>query len=80
MEGTRKPEPAIYERLLERLRVKAEEAVFLDDIGANLKPAREMGMHTIKVNPYFTVISLLFLGFQVDQLKLRQKRFDTGCF
>jgi len=31
------------------LGVAAEHVVFLDDLGINLKPAREMGMTTIKV-------------------------------
>lgn len=47
--GVRKPERAFYELALRRLGIRAEEAVFLDDLGVNLKPAREMGMHTIKV-------------------------------
>ncbi len=47
--GTRKPEARFYEIALERLDVDATEAVFLDDLGVNLKPAREMGMTTIKV-------------------------------
>ena len=49
VEGVRKPEEAIYRRTLDRLGVAAERTVFLDDIGANLKPARAMGMTTIKV-------------------------------
>lgn len=50
VEGVRKPEPAFYERALERLGgVPATEVVFLDDLGVNLKPARAMGMTTIKV-------------------------------
>lgn len=47
--GVRKPEPEFYEIALERLGVEAGEAVFLDDLGVNLKPARAMGMSTIKV-------------------------------
>jgi putative hydrolase of the HAD superfamily len=47
--GVRKPERRFYEIVLERLGVPAAEAVFLDDLGVNLKPAREMGMTTIKV-------------------------------
>jgi putative hydrolase of the HAD superfamily len=47
--GLRKPDPRIYELVLTELRVEATEAVFLDDLGINLKPAREMGMTTIKV-------------------------------
>jgi putative hydrolase of the HAD superfamily len=50
--GVRKPDPAFYELACERLAIEPAEAVFLDDIGANLKPARAMGMSTIKVtNP-----------------------------
>lgn len=47
--GCRKPERRFYEIALEELDVAAEECVFLDDLGVNLKPAREMGMTTIKV-------------------------------
>jgi putative hydrolase of the HAD superfamily len=49
VEGLRKPDPRIYELVLERAGVDAIEAVFLDDLGINLKPARAMGMTTIKV-------------------------------
>lgn len=47
--GVRKPEPEFYEIALEKLGIEATEAVFLDDLGVNLKPARAMGMVTIKV-------------------------------
>lgn len=47
--GVRKPEPEFYEIACERLGIEPSEAVFLDDLGINLKPAREMGMTTIKV-------------------------------
>ena len=47
--GVRKPDPAIYRLALSRLEAKPEETVFLDDLGVNLKPARKMGMVTIKV-------------------------------
>jgi putative hydrolase of the HAD superfamily len=49
VEGLRKPDPRIYELVLDRLGVRADEAVFLDDLGINLKPARALGMTTIKV-------------------------------
>jgi len=49
VEGLRKPDPRIYELVLERLGVEAHQSVFLDDLGINLKPARAMGMTTIKV-------------------------------
>ena len=47
--GVRKPEPAFYELACERLAIVPGDAVFLDDLGVNLKPARAMGMATIKV-------------------------------
>lgn len=48
--GARKPEPRIYQIACERLGVEPHEAVFLDDVGANLKGARALGMTTIKVD------------------------------
>ena len=48
-EGVRKPDPRIYQRVCERLGVAPGEAIFLDDIGRNLKTARALGMTTIKV-------------------------------
>jgi putative hydrolase of the HAD superfamily len=55
VEGVRKPEPEIYHRALARLSAAAgrdlapSDCAYLDDLGINLKPARAMGMHTIKV-------------------------------
>jgi putative hydrolase of the HAD superfamily len=48
-EGIRKPNPQFYLRACERLDIEPEDAVFLDDLGINLKPAKELGMTTIKV-------------------------------
>ena len=48
-EGIRKPNPEIYRLTCERLDISPEAAVFLDDLGINLKPARALGMQTIKV-------------------------------
>ncbi|MGH1493421.1 MAG: HAD-IA family hydrolase [Acidimicrobiales bacterium] len=47
--GVRKPEKLFYIKALELVQVDATEAVFLDDLGINLKPAKAMGMTTIKV-------------------------------
>ncbi len=55
VEGVRKPEPEIYRRALQRLSeavgrpVAPADCAYLDDLGINLKPARALGMHTIKV-------------------------------
>jgi putative hydrolase of the HAD superfamily len=47
--GLRKPDPRIYHHACELLGVAPEECVYLDDLGINLKPARALGMRTIKV-------------------------------
>lgn len=47
--GLRKPDPRIYQHLLGLLGIAPGESVFLDDIGRNLKTARQLGMTTIKV-------------------------------
>jgi putative hydrolase of the HAD superfamily len=47
--GLRKPDPRIYRMMIEALQVDPAKCVYLDDLGVNLKPAREMGMTTIKV-------------------------------
>ena len=47
--GLRKPDPRIYRMMVDALGVDPKRCVYLDDLGVNLKPAREMGMTTIKV-------------------------------
>jgi putative hydrolase of the HAD superfamily len=45
----RKPDPAIYKMTCEQMSLRPEETIYLDDLGINLKPARALGMTTIKV-------------------------------
>jgi putative hydrolase of the HAD superfamily len=47
--GVRKPDPRFYELACAAVGVQPDEVVFLDDLGINLKPARALGMRTIKV-------------------------------
>ena len=47
--GMRKPEPRIYTLACRELQVAPGATIFLDDLGSNLKPARAMGMTTVKV-------------------------------
>ena len=47
--GVRKPDHRFYELACAAVGVEPDEVVFLDDLGVNLKPARALGMHTIKV-------------------------------
>jgi putative hydrolase of the HAD superfamily len=63
--GLRKPDPRIYAHACRALAVEPAETVFLDDIGLNLKPARAMGMTTIKVGDPAAALAELeaVLGF-----------------
>jgi len=63
--GIRKPDPRIFEIACTKLGIGPSEAIFLDDIGANLKSARALGMTTIKVvTPAAAVAELeAVLGF-----------------
>jgi len=47
--GMRKPEHGFYLLACERNGISPLEALFLDDIGMNLKAAKELGMDTIQV-------------------------------
>lgn len=49
IEGVRKPDPRIYEIACGRLGISPKDAIYLDDLGINCKPARALGMHSIKV-------------------------------
>ena len=62
-----KPDTAIYELLLDRYGLKAEECVFLDDTEKNLVTAGEMGIHTILFqNREQAVKELAALGVRTD--------------
>ncbi len=63
--GLRKPDPRIYELACRELGVEPPAAVFLDDIGGNLKAARALGMATIKVSEPLSALDELsaLLGF-----------------
>ncbi len=67
--GLRKPDPAIYRHVCAEVGVEPSEAVFLDDIGRNLKPARQLGMTTIKVEEPTAALSELqeILGFPLGE-------------
>ena len=48
-ENVRKPDPKFYQLACKRGEVNPDEVIFLDDLGINLKPAKALGMSTIKV-------------------------------
>ena len=57
--GIRKPDPRIYQMMCEKLEIEPADAVYLDDLGINCKPARALGMTTIKVTDPDTALSEL---------------------
>ncbi|NXK13563.1 HYES hydrolase, partial [Herpetotheres cachinnans] len=57
--GVQKPDPRIYTYALDVLQAKPQEVILLDDIGENLKPAREMGIATVLVRDTKTVLKEL---------------------
>ena len=67
--GLRKPTHGSYEIACERVGVLPREVVFLDDIGGNLKTARELGMTTIKVDDPDEALATLggLLGFSLAE-------------
>ena len=67
--GCRKPEPRFYELALERMQVAPERVIFLDDLGINLKPARQLGMTTLKVEDPSVALQELetLLGFSLGE-------------
>jgi putative hydrolase of the HAD superfamily len=48
-ENVRKPDTKFYQLACKRGNVNPNEVIFLDDLGINLKPAKALGMRTIKV-------------------------------
>jgi putative hydrolase of the HAD superfamily len=47
--GVRKPDPRIYQMMLDAIGVAAANCIYLDDLGINCKPASALGMKAIKV-------------------------------
>ena len=46
-EGVIKPSPEIFERTLEKLDIKPEEAIYVDDLERHVNAARQLGMNGI---------------------------------
>ncbi len=66
--GLQKPDPRIYQHACAALAIEPRDAVFLDDIGRNLKTARQLGMTTIKVDDPLQALAELasLVGFPLD--------------
>ncbi|NWH22061.1 HYES hydrolase, partial [Grus americana] len=74
--GAQKPDPKIYAYALDALQAKPQEVILLDDIGENLKPAREMGMATVLVRDTETVLRELE---ELSGLLTQEEPLPTAC-
>lgn len=57
--GLMKPDPRIYQKVLEQAGLKAEETLFLDDNLANIEAASRLGIDTIHVQKPVTILEYL---------------------
>lgn len=64
--GARKPEPRFFQLACDRFGIRPDQAVFLDDLGPNLKPARALGMFTIKVDDPKVALAELASVLQIE--------------
>eukprot|EP01061_Rhynchopus_euleeides_P024568 TRINITY_DN39597_c0_g1_i1.p1 TRINITY_DN39597_c0_g1~~TRINITY_DN39597_c0_g1_i1.p1 ORF type:complete len:597 (+),score=239.70 TRINITY_DN39597_c0_g1_i1:111-1901(+) len=82
--GLRKPDPEIFSLALAKLGIKdAGRCIFVDDLGPNLKSARGLGIHTIRVlrNDTYTLIKNLAACLQLrdaDLLNLYPQGANRG--
>ncbi|KKK20980.1 60S ribosomal protein [Aspergillus rambellii] len=85
--GLRKPDLKIYQAALEEMNaaakkkgleqpVRASDVVFLDDIGQNLKPAKTIGMRTIKAFHKLVKSSAYFSRYQTKYRRRREGKTD----
>ncbi len=51
LEFVNKPDRRAYIKVLEYLSAQPEECVFVEDSLSNIRPARQLGMHTVLVHP-----------------------------
>ncbi|MFO8001857.1 MAG: HAD family phosphatase [Marinilabilia sp.] len=51
IEGLRKPQPELYQRVIEQNQLLPSETLFADDLEENLEPARRLGIKTLHVTP-----------------------------
>lgn len=61
-----KPDPGIYQSLIDKYDITPERAVFLDDLKENLLGAKPFGFHTVQVKEYGQVLEeLRNLGIRI---------------
>jgi putative hydrolase of the HAD superfamily len=64
--GCRKPDPEIYEIMLERLGVAAEGCIFVDDVEANCEAARKLGMTAVHFRDNEQAIAEILAGVEAS--------------
>ncbi|MDR6808963.1 putative hydrolase of the HAD superfamily [Dyadobacter sp. BE34] len=57
--GLMKPDPRIYQEVLAKAGLKAEETLFLDDNADNIRSASQLGIETIHVQKPVTILEYL---------------------
>ncbi|KAM7062678.1 bifunctional epoxide hydrolase 2 [Acridotheres tristis] len=77
--GIAKPDPGIYSYALEALQARPHEVIFLDDLGENLKPARDMGMATILFRDTESGLRELQELSGVQLLREEEEALPTPC-
>eukprot|EP01063_Lacrimia_lanifica_P017339 TRINITY_DN2422_c0_g1_i1.p1 TRINITY_DN2422_c0_g1~~TRINITY_DN2422_c0_g1_i1.p1 ORF type:complete len:585 (+),score=243.68 TRINITY_DN2422_c0_g1_i1:899-2653(+) len=74
----RKPDPKIFTHAAEQLQLPADQIVFVDDLGPNLKSARQLGMHTILVKNNDTPKLLAELAELFPQVNRKKSLYPQG--
>jgi len=77
--GYAKPDPAIYQVLLDRLRLRAEEVLFVDDAPVNLAAAGALGLQTVQAGETAATIAMIRQRLSDDSLPAK-KPARSGSF
>jgi putative hydrolase of the HAD superfamily len=63
--GLAKPDPAIFNYVLKKLNIAAENVVFIDDNSDNIRSAKNLGIHTVLYKGHDELVSsLMHLGIK----------------
>ena len=77
VEGIRKPDPRAYQLICDRLKVSPTRTAFLDDIGLNLKSAKELGLETFLVKAKDKQAALRGLQIAIQRRNNLKINFET---
>ncbi|XP_071848022.1 bifunctional epoxide hydrolase 2-like isoform X2 [Apostichopus japonicus] len=74
--GLRKPDPKLFEEACSKMNVAPNETIFLDDIGPNVKAARDLGISTILVKDHNKALQELK---QLSGIDVFQRAMPIAC-